>query len=199
MKKQIVKKPISVEEYHRLKNFHPLTDLILNTGARIAEVKRLIDEWDGKDYLDIKTKKSGDYTNRIYLNDKAIECLKKLNDFKNKSIRTIGRKITDISKSIGIKFSSHNLRSTFATTLIMLGVDLVSVQHLMNHSDISITAQYIRFDENHLRTSLNVLEMENTFEGMTVPELKNEIIKLRTRIMRIEMYKVWELKGIDNE
>jgi site-specific recombinase XerD len=36
----------------------------------------------------------------------------------------------------------HDLRHTFATRLVQEGVDIISVQHLLGHANISMTARY---------------------------------------------------------
>lgn len=187
MKKFITYKPLSNKEYNMVYGINPLTDLMLETGARIAEIKRLIDEWKaGNDYLDIKTKKSGDSTNRIYLNKKAQINLALLEKYKDMSVKTLQREVKRISTQVGIEFTAHNLRATFATRMLMMGVDLVTVQHLLNHSDISVTALYIRFDENRLRSALNLIDDFETIEGMTHQEAINEIYRLRTKLTRLE-------------
>ena len=104
----------------------------------------------------------------------------------DKSIRTYTNRFTSISKEIGFKFSAHNLRSTFATLLIMSGVDLVSIQTLMNHSHISQTAKYIVLEESHLRIALETTTQVETFEGMNIFEAKAEILRLRKRLYRME-------------
>jgi integrase len=39
-------------------------------------------------------------------------------------------------------FRFHDTRHTFATRLVRAGVDIVSVQHLLGHSKITMTARY---------------------------------------------------------
>jgi len=66
------------------------------------------------------------------------------------SNRKPGEKLLDLKKGIKkaielagiphIRF--HDLRHTFATRLVRAGVDIVSVQHLLGHSKITMTARY---------------------------------------------------------
>ena len=42
------------------------------------------------------------------------------------------------------KFRFHNARHTFAARLGRAGVDIISVQHLLRHSKIIMTARYAR-------------------------------------------------------
>ncbi len=190
MKKSIKHKPLTNNEYKVLYGKHPLTDLFLNTGARLMEVKRIIDTWDGgSNHVDIKTKKSGEKTNRVYLNEIAQTNLKQLNEFKDKSLSTIKRKVSDILNTAfmdALDVSSHNLRATFITRALQFGVSLVTVQHLVNHSDISITAQYCQFNENHLLNTLEYLSDLKTVEGKSMDELYQEVIKLREHVRRLE-------------
>lgn len=188
MKKLVKSKPLVEKEFQQLIGKFELTDLSLNTGARIAEIKRIIDQWDGKDYVDIKTKKSGENTNRIYLNARAIECLKSLQPkYKGKTVRTITRAYESISVEVGIPFTSHNLRSTFATRMLAQGNNLVIVKTLMNHSDVSQTAAYVKFNEAELRPAIENIYAFETFEGKSMPELVTEITKLRNKIRFMEM------------
>lgn len=188
MKRTVTYKPLTHEQYKIVKGKKALTDLILNTGARITEIKRIIDVWEeGMDYVDIKTKKSGSHTNRIYLSNDAQYNLSHLKAFKNNSVRTLQRVVQNVSEAVEIPFSSHNLRATFATRLMEIGVDLVTVQHLLNHSDISTTALYIQFNEIKLRSSLELLNDYETIEGYTLPEAIKEIAKLRTKLKRLEV------------
>lgn len=182
-------KPLSLEEFAQLDGYHPLTDLSLNTGARISEIKRMVDLYKpGMTQIDILTKKSGKVSNRFYLNTKAQHCLEDLMVMKNVCVKTFSRKYKSISKEVGIKFSSHNLRATFITRLIILGVNLPAVQSLANHSDISMTAAYIQFDELYLRNALENLVEYSRLDGLTKEELLAENIQLKNRIAILEEY-----------
>jgi site-specific recombinase XerD len=47
--------------------------------------------------------------------------------------------------------SLHTLRHTFASLLLQEGCDLVSIQELLGHSDLSTTAIYLHLDAAHLQ------------------------------------------------
>ncbi len=51
----------------------------------------------------------------------------------------------------------HSLIHTFASHLIMNGVDLPTVQKLLGHSDIQTTMIYAHLAPNHLVESVNKL------------------------------------------
>lgn len=54
-------------------------------------------------------------------------------------IRTYGRQA-----GMGCRVTAHCLRHTFATVLVKNGADIVAVQKMLGHSDLTVTQQYIR-------------------------------------------------------
>lgn len=51
----------------------------------------------------------------------------------------------------------HDLRHTFASRLVMSGVDIRTVQQLLGHSSIATTMRYAHVSEGHLRAALEKL------------------------------------------
>jgi site-specific recombinase XerD len=52
------------------------------------------------------------------------------------------------------RFTLHDLRHTFASHLVMQGVDLPTVQKLMGHSKISTTMIYTHLAPDHLKKAI---------------------------------------------
>jgi len=52
-------------------------------------------------------------------------------------------------------FRFHDLRHTFASYLVMAGVDIRTVQELMGHKDIKMTMRYSHLSKRHLRKAVN--------------------------------------------
>lgn len=52
----------------------------------------------------------------------------------------------------------HVLRHTFASRLVMAGVDLRTVQELMGHKDIQMTLRYAHLSPHHTRSAMETLE-----------------------------------------
>ena len=59
----------------------------------------------------------------------------------------------------GIKdFHFHDLRHTFASRLVMAGVDIRTVQELMGHKTIAMTLRYSHLSPDHKRRAIEALE-----------------------------------------
>ena len=65
-----------------------------------------------------------------------------------------------LSKAIGVSFTPHDLRRTFATRAAEVGVDYLMIKRLLNHKTHDITARYIQWDSRiNLEARWEALEL----------------------------------------
>jgi site-specific recombinase XerD len=57
-------------------------------------------------------------------------------------------------------FHFHDLRHTFASRLVMAGVDIRTVQELMGHNTIAMTLRYSHLSPDHKRKAIQALESD---------------------------------------
>jgi integrase len=55
-------------------------------------------------------------------------------------------------------FTFYDLRHTFASRLVMAGVDLPTVKELLGHKDISMTMRYAHLSSDHKQAAVRKLE-----------------------------------------
>ncbi|MFC1807965.1 tyrosine-type recombinase/integrase [Candidatus Omnitrophota bacterium] len=147
----------------------PIVVLALNTGMRRGEILSLkwknIDFRRGIIYL-LKTK-SGE-KREIPINEAAktalirtrkhpesayIFCGKDGNPYK-----TVRKSFfTALKKSGIVNFRFHDLRHTFASHLVMSGVDLNTVRELMGHKSIDMTLRYSHLSPDHKKRAVDIL------------------------------------------
>jgi integrase len=141
-------------------------DLALNTGIRRGALYRL--RWEDVDEVNRTARvvsKGGAY--HLPLNAVAMEALRKLRRHPDPlgyvlAARTRGARprdgrhwFEDAVKEAGIKnFRYHDLRHTFASRLVMAGVDIRTVQTLMGHRTIQMTLRYSHLSPAHLREAV---------------------------------------------
>jgi integrase len=65
-------------------------------------------------------------------------------------------------------FTFHDLRHTFASRLVMAGVDLPTVKELLGHKDISMTMRYAHLSNTHKQAAVKKLEKVPTI--FTTPQ-----------------------------
>ena len=57
------------------------------------------------------------------------------------------------------KATLHTLRHSYATHLLEAGVDVVTLQKLLGHSDLSTTARYLHLSTRQMQKLPNVLDL----------------------------------------
>ena len=73
--------------------------------------------------------------------------------------RDVKRSFTSACRRAGIRdFHFHDLRHTFASHLIMAGVDLTTVSRLLGHKDIKMTLRYAHLAPHHTKRAVDILD-----------------------------------------
>ncbi|MDD3375147.1 MAG: tyrosine-type recombinase/integrase [Candidatus Omnitrophica bacterium] len=157
--------------------FRAILFTFLNTGMRKSELENLC--WDNVDFKRRKIRiieKDGwsPKTNEreIPINDVLCDVLQKQRnkiknskyvfpDEKGKKIfqNRLRKKLMSLTKKCGFPEITkiHALRHTFASHLVMKGVDLATVKKLMGHSDIDTTMIYSHLTEKHVDDAVEKL------------------------------------------
>lgn len=162
---------------------YAIITLFLNCGLRLSELISIDINKISNDILTVIGKGSKERT--VYLNNACIEAIngylkvRPVDGVKDKNALFLSERKQRISKRsvqylvkkyIGLsdldieKFSPHKLRHTAATLMYKYGkVDLLSLQQILGHENISTTQIYTHLDEEILRNAVksNPLSMEN--------------------------------------
>jgi integrase len=154
----------------------PELDLALNTGLRLSEMYSLT--WENvnvpRRVLTVPRSKNGE-TRHVPLNSAALETLaelRKRSDGTGPVIRNLhGEALVGprywfepaLGRAKIRAFSRHCLRHTFASRLVMAGVDLRTVQELLGHKSIAMTVRYSHLSPTHTLAAVERL-------GRTAPE-----------------------------
>jgi len=159
-------------------DLYPILFTFLNTGLRLGELIHL--QWGDVNMrrrkLKIQMKKfwrPKSQEREIPLNSGMVELLKKIRPNKENSEdfifpgkdggilkKKLRNALIRIAKKAGIENLTkiHSLRHTFASHLVMKGVDLPTVKELMGHSDIQTTMIYAHLAPDHLSDAVNKLK-----------------------------------------
>ncbi|AZB43799.1 site-specific integrase [Bacillus sp. FJAT-42376] len=68
------------------------------------------------------------------------------------------RRQDDIGISESERFSAHQLRHAFATNYVELGVDILTMSHLLGHSNISTTAGYLEPSNDFIERRVRIAQ-----------------------------------------
>lgn len=160
---------------HCGKRFYPIFLTLASTGMRLGELINL--EWKDVDFerkvISIKVKDFWEPKNSrpraIPMTNKLLEVLNAVNKstrwvFATRNGNQLNRNhlresLAKLCMKIGIEPANiHTFRHTFASHLVMSGVDLPTVQKLMGHSDIKTTMVYAHLAPEHLKGAVEKLK-----------------------------------------
>lgn len=161
----------------RVKHLQPMVIMALNTGMRRGEILKLT--WDQVDMkhgfilLEDTNTKNGS-RREIPINSDLREALRSLTRRldtpliffdpnseagKAKPYQDIRTSFYRACKRAGIlDFHFHDLRHTFASQLVMGGVDLTTVKELLGHKDIKMTLRYAHLAPAHKARAVEILQ-----------------------------------------
>lgn len=141
-------------------------ELALNTGLRLSEQYGLSwrDVSIARRTLAIQRSKNG-ATRHVPLNQAALRALEALQARANGSefvcggLNTSRRWFEPAIEAAGLQdFTWHCLRHTFASRLVMAGVDIRTVQELMGHKTIGMTVRYSHLAPQHTLAAVERLD-----------------------------------------
>jgi len=158
---------------------YPIVVIALNTGMRKGEILSL--EWRMIDFktgfVRLEDTKNGEKRN-VPLNNTVIEVLKPLaraiDDGKifAGSLRHWGAFELAVRKA-GIKdFHFHDLRHTFASWMVMAGVDIYTLKDILGHKTISMTLRYAHLAPTHGTSAVRLLDANNASNAPRDNEVK---------------------------
>jgi integrase len=167
---------LNIEECRTLtdccvEHLRPIVTVALHTGMRLSEILKL--KWDQVDlrhgFILLEITKNGErreipidnmlkemFNSMPY----SVESIYVFTDPKTgEPYKTIKRSFGTALKKAGIRdFRFHDLRHTFASQMVMAGVDLISLKDLLGHKSLSMTMRYAHLAPGHKRKAVNMLD-----------------------------------------
>lgn len=161
----------------------PIAITAINTGMRKSEILNLT--WDQVDlkhgFILLDVTKNGE-RREIPINETLRTTLKgivrRLDTPHVFYVKKTGVPYQDIKRSFasacrtaGIRdFRFHDLRHTFASQLVMAGVDLTTVKELLGHKSLTMTLRYAHLAPGHKIKAVDILD--GILNGKTISAMK---------------------------
>ena len=147
----------------------PLVIAALHTGFRASELLSLT--WEDVDFERRTVRVQAGYAKNgesrsVPMNEMLTRTLQEVrishgSVFRNRtgapyrSYRTAFN--TAVRRAKIVDFTFHDLRHTFASRLVMGGIDLTTVKELMGHKDITMTLRYSHLSDEHKQRAVAIL------------------------------------------
>lgn len=151
------------------KHLRSIVAVALNTGMRKSEILNL--KWQDCDFrlgiIHLLNTKNGEKS-ECPMNEQTKTALIRVRKHPESSYifcNSAGKPYTDIRKSFftALKnsditdFRFHDLRHTFASHLVMSGVDLNTVRELLRHKSLKMTLRYSHLSPDHKKRAVDIL------------------------------------------
>jgi integrase len=149
----------------------PIVITALNTGMRRGEILSL--KWDNVDlkhgFINLTLTKNGE-SRQVPINGTlgaTLQGLERRLDIPyvffdantGKPYASVKRSFNTACRRAGIlDFHFHGLRHTFASHLVMAGVDLTTVSRLLGHKTLTMTLRYSHLSPNHVSRAVDILD-----------------------------------------
>lgn len=154
----------------------PLVLVVLNTGIRRGEAFSL--KWENvnferKSLVVMGSNAKSGHTRHVPLNTESVTILREWfekaeselvfpSTVTKRKLVTVQKVWAPLMRRAGIeRFRFHDLRHTFASKLVMEGVDLYTVKELMGHSTIQMTERYAHLAPEHKASAVEKLVKSN--------------------------------------
>jgi integrase len=165
----------------------PIVITALNTGMRKSEILNL--KWDNVDlrhgFILLDITKNGE-RREIPINETLRGVLQGLirrldipyvfyNSVTGKPYQAIKRSFNRACRRAGIRdFHFHDLRHTFASHLVMAGVDITTVKELLGHKTLTMTLRYAHLAPSHKIKAMDMLDsvLNGKLQKTTIQKLK---------------------------
>lgn len=162
---------ISAEEFRKVFEsasgfLKPVLITAYNTGMRSSEIRNL--KWEDINLsagLASVTESKNNEPRQIPLNDELAEVLRELrrNSPGVYVFSHTGGRVTSFKTAFNAavrragvtRFTFHDLRHTYASNLVMAGVDITTVQELLGHKNISMTKRYSHPTLDHKKRAVD--------------------------------------------
>lgn len=157
----------------------------LNTGLRRSEVFNL--KWQDVDLknnliyvIQTKTKDKKVIPINVAVRNLLLDIRSHHNTeyvfcFNGNKINSVRKGFENATRRAGINdFRFHDLRHTFASHLVMKGVDLNTVRELLGHKKIDMTLRYAHLSQGHKAKAVELLREEIDVFETPIKELRND-------------------------
>ncbi|MBF0487218.1 MAG: site-specific integrase [Nitrospirae bacterium] len=167
---------LSQEECQELLNscdshLYPIVATALNSGMRKGEILSL--KWENVDlkhgFILLSTDTKNGERREIPINATLKAVFQAVNrrldvpyvffDNAGKSYKDVRKSFNTACRKVGIKdFHFHDLRHTFASHLVMAGVDITTVKELLGHKTLTMTLRYAHLAPSHKVRAVDMLD-----------------------------------------